>query len=104
MGVGKTAAMAAHAAVGAAFAAVSAADSEIVKKWREEGAMKIVVRVDNLKQFREIYKKIKATKLPHFLVKDAGKTQLKKGTITALGVGPADAKKIDKMTGKLKLL
>jgi len=47
---------------------------------------------------------VKNAKLPHFLVKDAGLTQLKVGTITCLGIGPSEEKKIDKITGKLKLL
>ncbi|HLC39905.1 MAG TPA: peptidyl-tRNA hydrolase Pth2 [archaeon] len=99
-GKGKLAAHCSHAAVGAAFAA----DAEIVKRWNKEGAMKIVVRVNDLKEFNVICKKIKAARLPNFLVRDAGKTQLKKGTITAIGIGPADSKKIDKITRKLKLL
>ena len=100
IGKGKIAAMAAHAAVGSAMLV----DAETLKKWSGEGAMKIVVRVNDLKEFESIHKKIKSAKLPHFLVRDAGKTQLKRGTITALGIGPADAKRVDKVTGKLKLL
>ena len=100
MGKGKIGAMAAHAAVGSAMLV----DSETLNKWNKEGAMKIVVRVNDIKEFDGVYKKIKSAKIPHFLVRDAGKTQLKKGTITALGVGPADSKNIDKITGKLKLL
>ena len=99
-GKGKLAAHVAHAAVGAALLA----DQETVWKWNREGAMKIVVRVNDLKEFGVICKKIKAAKLPHFLVRDAGKTQLKRGTVTAVGVGPVEAKKIDRITGKLKLL
>lgn len=51
----------------------------------------------------EIEKKLKEEKIPHFLVKDAGLTQVKPGTVTALGVGPIEENKIDKITGKLKL-
>jgi len=100
MGKGKLAAMAAHAAVGATLLA----DQEVVTKWSKEGGMKVVLRVNDLKEFDAVYKKVKAAKFPHFLVRDAGKTQLKKGTITSLGIGPVDAKKIDKITGKLKLM
>jgi len=99
-GKGKLAAHVAHAAVGAAMLV----DPEVAWKWNKEGAMKIVVRVNDLKEFQVVYKKVKAAKLPHFLVKDAGKTQLKRGTVTALGIGPVDSKKVDKITGKLKLL
>lgn len=37
-------------------------------------------------------------------MKDAGHTELPPGTITCLGIGPDDDKKIDKITGNLKLL
>lgn len=99
-GKGKLGSHCAHASVGA----VRKTEEEIVRKWEEEGAKKIVLKVNNLKELKEIYKKVKDAKLPNFLVKDAGLTQLKAGTITALGIGPAEEKKIDKITGKLKLL
>lgn len=99
MGKGKLATEVAHASVGA----VRKTDEKIVNEW-EGFAKKIVLKVDNLKELQAIYKKAKSAKLPCFLVKDAGLTQLKPGTITALGIGPAEEKKIDKITGKLKLL
>ena len=38
------------------------------------------------------------------IVVDAGLTEIPAGTITALGLGPAQAKLMDKVTGKLKLV
>jgi PTH2 family peptidyl-tRNA hydrolase len=99
-GKGKLGSHCAHASVGA----VRKAKEEIVEKWEKEGAKKIVLKVKDLKELKEIYKKVKDAKLPHFLVRDAGLTQLKKGTVTCLGIGPAEDKKIDRITGKLKLL
>lgn len=52
----------------------------------------------------KIYEAVKNSGLPHYLVKDAGHTELPPGTITCLGIGPDDDKKIDKITGNLKLL
>ena len=97
---GKLAAHAAHAAVNA----LQTAEPKILAAWQEEGAKKIVLRVDSLKELNDFYKKAKQEKLPVSLIRDAGKTQLVKGTITAVGIGPAEEKKIDRITGKLKLL
>ncbi len=98
-GKGKLITHAIHAAIGS----MRNVDNEIVDKWEEEGAKKVVLKVKDLKELREIYKKVKASKLPCCLVKDAGLTQLEKGTVTALGIGPVKEKDVDKITGKLKL-
>jgi PTH2 family peptidyl-tRNA hydrolase len=100
MGKGKLAAHAAHASLGS----MRATDGKIVETWEKSGEKKVVLKIEDEKKLREIYKKAKDAKLPCFLVKDAGLTQLKAGTITAVAIGPADEKKIDKITGKLKLL
>lgn len=97
---GKLAAHVAHASVGS----LMESDPEVVKQWQSKGGMKIVVKIKNLKELTDVQKKVKTAKLPHFLVKDAGKTQLKPGTVTCLGIGPSDGKSVDKITGKLKLL
>lgn len=100
IGKGKLASHCAHASLGA----MRKSKTEIVKKWEKEGAKKVVLKVDNLRRLKHIYKKAKNSRLPCFLVRDVGLTQLRKGTVTCLGIGPAEEKKIDKITGKLKLL
>jgi len=100
LGIGKVASQSAHAAVGS----MKNVDMDIIEKWENEGSKKIVLKVNSLEELKEIYRKVKDAKLSWFLVKDAGLTQLKAGTITALGIGPVEEKKIDKITGKLKLL
>jgi len=52
----------------------------------------------------EIVIKLEKKKIPYFLVRDAGLTQLSPGTATALGIGPARSREIDEITGDLKLL
>ena len=99
-GKGKLAAHVAHAAVDS----MMKADPDDVEIWIKEGGMKIVLKIPTLKDLTTISRKVKEAKLPFALIRDAGRTQLKSGTVTCLGIGPAEQKKIDKITGKLKLL
>jgi len=100
MGLGKSIVQACHASLGAYKRAKPTAR----KLWEREGAKKVVVKIDSLEELLKLYEKARNLKLPCFLVKDAGLTQLPPGTITALGIGPASEEKIDKVTGTLKLL
>ena len=94
---GKLAAQAAHASLEAAFNS----DKEIVKEWRDEGAEKVVLKVKDLDELIKYRDLCKSEKLKTALIKDAGRTVLKPGTITCLGIGPDKEYKIDKITGKL---
>lgn len=98
MSKGKAAAQACHAAVHS----FEKANLELIKKWRKRGSKKIVLGVDNEKDIMKIYYQARKLKIPCFLVKDAGLTELIPGTVTALGLGPDEEKKIDSLTGKLK--
>jgi len=99
MGIGKIAAHCAHASLDTALLA----DGNVLDVWRKEGAKKIVVKASSLKEIQELEKKAKKEKIIHSLIRDAGLTQLKRGTVTVLGIGPAKEKIVDKVTGKLKL-
>ncbi len=99
-GKGKLAAHAAHASVGA----VLISDQDAVSEWNRTGAKKVLLKIPNLKEMKIIQSEAKKSKLVSFLVRDAGLTQLEEGTVTALAIGPAEEKNIDKVTGKLKLL
>ena len=100
MGKGKLITHCVHAAIGA----MRKIDEDIIAKWESEGSKKVVLKVSSLQEMKQIESKLKKVNMPYFLVKDAGLTQLKAGTVTALGIGPVDEKKIDNITGKLKLL
>jgi PTH2 family peptidyl-tRNA hydrolase len=97
---GKKCVQSAHASLGA----YEKADEEIIKKWNSEGQKKVVLEVDSEKDILELFKKAKKEKIPCFLVKDAGLTEVEPGTITALGLGPEEEEKLDKITGGLRLL
>jgi len=100
LGVGKIASQAAHASLGS----LNLADKYVAKEWEKMGAKKVVLKVSSEKELNNMYKKVKSKKIPCFLVRDAGLTQLKPGTATCLGIGPAEEKKIDEITKSLKLL
>lgn len=72
--------------------------------WLREGQKKIVLKVRNLDELFEIKNKAEREKLATAIVEDAGLTEVPPGTITALVIGPDEAKKIDKITGSLPLL
>lgn len=100
LGKGKLAAQVAHAAV-ESFLKTPEKDQ---KKWIDENQKKIVLKVKNEKDLIEIYEKAKWAALPSVLIRDAGHTQVPPGTKTAVGIGPADEEKVDRITGDLSLL
>ncbi|MCX8179264.1 MAG: peptidyl-tRNA hydrolase Pth2 [Candidatus Aenigmarchaeota archaeon] len=95
---GKAAVQACHAAVHA----FELANWYVIKNWEQSGAKKVVLAVDSEEEILKLHKEAKKLKLPCYLVKDAGLTEIPAGTITALGIGPEEEKKIDKLTSKLK--
>lgn len=100
MSVGKQISQACHASI-AAFLKSKTQERE---EWISEGMKKIILKVSNEKELMNLFKSAKKEKLSSELIYDAGLTQVKPRTLTALGIGPADDRKIDKITGKLKLL
>ncbi len=103
MGSGKKCAQACHASVEASdFVRIK--NKNVWKQWKNSGQKKVVLKVPTIETLNDIYLKLDKNKIPCFLVKDAGLTQLPAGTITALGIGPALSSQIDKITGELKLL
>jgi len=100
MSKGKTAAQAAHASV----SAVLKSGKTEVKKWEMEGQKKVILKARTLDELLLLREKCRKNGLVHAIISDAGHTELTPGTITTLGIGPDDEKKIDKVTGSLPLL
>jgi len=100
MSIGKKCVQSCHACLGA----YRNAKKSVVKKWESEGQKKVVLEVNSKEELLKLFEKAKKEKIPCFLVEDAGLTELESGTITVLAIGPEDGKKIDKITGSLKLL
>ena len=103
MGTGKKCAQASHASVSASDL-VRVQDKSTWKNWKNSGQKKVVLKINSLEQLNELKAKFLSKRIPFFIVNDAGLTQLTPGTITAVGIGPALSKEIDKITGDLKLL
>lgn len=100
---GKTAAQAGHAAVSAAEEARKHR-RQWFDEWLNEGQRKIAVKVKSEKEMSELETAAKELGLPNALIVDRGLTEIPAGTVTCLGIGPALAEKVDKLTGKLPLL
>ncbi len=97
---GKLAVQVAHAAI----IGYEKADKSVVEAWKMQGQKKIVLKVPNLERLMELKEKAEKLGLPTGVVVDAGLTEVPPGTITAIVIGPDEAKKIDKVTGNLPLL
>ena len=78
---------------------------EEVASWISSGQKKITVGVESEQELIEIFDQAKKAGLPCYLVVDSGLTEFGGvPTRTAVGIGPALAEDIDKITGKLSLL
>jgi PTH2 family peptidyl-tRNA hydrolase len=97
---GKMAAQVGHACVEAAFKGAK----KLVSEWRLFGAKKVVLKVADEKELLQYKKKAEQAGLKTSLITDAGRTVIEPGTITCLAIGPDSEEKIDKITGKLKMM
>ena len=87
----------------ASLSAYKKANGEAQASWEERGCKKVIVDISD-EELVERFERAKGLQIPAALVKDAGHTEVKPGTKTALGLGPAEEDKIDKVTGDLKLV
>jgi len=97
---GKMAAQVAHASVEAALRS----DKEIIKNWRAKGMKKVVLKVKNKEELFKYKEITKNNNLKTALITDAGRTAIEPGTKTCLAIGPDEEKKIDEVTGSLKMM
>ena len=102
MGKGKIAAQCAHASL-EAFEKTAVKHADWVEEWRSQGQAKVVLRISGRKELLQLFEESKR-ELPVALIKDAGRTQIRAGEPTCIGIGPVPKSKADRCTGKLKLL
>ena len=100
MSRGKLASQVSHAAVDSAHNV----ERRIISAWRATGQKKVVLKAKNESELFALKEKCKKLEIQCSLITDAGRTELEPGTVTALGIGPDEEDKINKVTGSLPLL
>jgi PTH2 family peptidyl-tRNA hydrolase len=103
MGKGKIAVQVGHASV-TASEETRKRRPEWWKEWFDEGQRKVAVKVNSESELEELRKHAEALGLVAVIIQDSGLTQVAPGTATCIGIGPAPAELVDKVTGDLRLL
>lgn len=99
MSRGKMIAQACHASL----KAYKKTNKEIRSNWENKGSKKIVLKTDKETIIRK-KQEAQQNNISNALITDAGHTELKPGTKTALAIGPNTENKLDSITSSLKLL
>jgi peptidyl-tRNA hydrolase, PTH2 family len=97
---GKLSSQVSHASVEATLKS----DTNKVKSWRGKGMKKVILKVDNEKELLKYKRFADELGLVNALIRDAGKTELKPGTVTCLGIGPDLISEVDKVSKDLKMV
>ena len=103
MGKGKIAAQVGHASI-QAFLGAGVSHPQHVEAWLAEGQKKICVKTPEASDFDALTHLARQRDIPVHLVRDAGHTQIPKGSATVLALGPFNETALDELTGHLKLL
>lgn len=103
---GKEIAQGAHASMGAYFDSMARwgpIGFDMISPWDEAGRKKVCLQVETEEDLFALAEQCEKANMGHYLVRDAGKTELPLNTVTALGIGPDFSRHIDKITGGLAL-
>ena len=112
MRTGKYCAQASHASLGAVLSLaenkgdnlVISLENPFVRGWLVGRFKKVVVYVDTDEELIALYDAARKNEIPCALIRDAGLTEFDGvPTLTAVGIGPDDEEKINKITGHLPL-
>lgn len=102
MSPGKLASQAAHGALALYRSVCEGRRSGMCRDWDAGGATKVVLKLDGAAGVSRIVQAAQAARVSYSVVRDAGRTQVRAGTVTGVAVfGRADV--VDKVTGELKL-
>ena len=70
-------------------------ETRIFQRWQETGSRKICLKVEDLIELNDYLKQAKMSGILTYVVADAGLTEIPKGTVTVLAIGPAPRKSMD---------
>ncbi|XP_015599539.1 peptidyl-tRNA hydrolase 2, mitochondrial isoform X1 [Cephus cinctus] len=105
MGKGKIAAQCAHAALECyRQASTDKKHEDLLYSWLRFGQPKIILKIPSEKELLTLAHNAQVAGLVTAVIKDAGRTQLEPGTISAIGIGPAPRVLVERLTSNLKLL
>lgn len=105
MGKGKVGAQCAHAALECCRQMLgNQKKQQMFHSWLQIGQPKIVLKIQNEEELLNLADKAAHAGLITAIIKDAGRTQLRRGTVTVVGIGPGSNEVIDSLTSKLRLL
>jgi PTH2 family peptidyl-tRNA hydrolase len=105
LSAGKAVAQGGHACLGAyrdAMVRWGPIGPDMVESW-DECPKKVCLAVDTEEELLVLIKQCNDANIGHYLVRDAGKTEVAPLTPTALGIGPDLGRAVDKITGELEL-
>jgi PTH2 family peptidyl-tRNA hydrolase len=100
---GKVAVQVAHAAV-MLYQLAERRDKAGLQRWLDGGQKKIAVVAPTLDDLEDLQRRARASGVASVMVEDAGFTEVAPGTKTVLGLGPAPAAEVDRLTRNLPLL
>ncbi|XP_050311708.1 peptidyl-tRNA hydrolase 2, mitochondrial [Anthonomus grandis grandis] len=103
MGKGKVASQVAHASICLYKQAVKERNPYL-DMWLTFGQPKIVLKASSEKDLLEVHRRALDHSLNVCKVLDGGKTQIERGSLTVVGIGPNRVEDIDEVTREFKLL
>lgn len=77
---------------------------DAVKEWERSGQAKVAVKVNSEDELLAMAAAAEEKGLNTYIVADAGRTQIASGSLTVLCIGPDTVRRVNSVTGSLKLL
>ncbi|KAF8624826.1 hypothetical protein AX15_005712 [Amanita polypyramis BW_CC] len=102
MSTGKIAAQCSHATL-ACYKAMQSTDPTMLHRWERSGQTKVALRCSDEGELLTLQARARSLSLCARSIQDAGRTQIKAGSKTVLGIA-GSARLINKVTGRLRLL